>query len=245
MIRRIDYGDYDLIVTLFTLDRGKVSAIAKFAKKSRKRFAGVLELFSLMDVLCQTGRRKGLPVLKEAILNHPFPNIRKSIRKTAYASYWSEMIDTWLEEEEAQTRLYRLFSHTLSTLDRGDMPEAELSILFQMRFMKLAGLRPNLTHCSTCQTGLDRIRNERVAFDLINGGIVCGACPEPKPPRAYLSKGTAKQLKWIEGGDMAKAKRLKLTSRATEEGETFLEAFVPIQLGKKMRSLTVMQQMRR
>ncbi len=245
VIRRLDYGDYDLIVTLFTQERGKITAIAKSAKKSRKRFAGVLELFSLMDVVCQAGQRKGMPVLKEAILAHPFAGIRKNIRKTAYASYWSEMIDAWLEEKEAQARLYRLFRETLATLDGGDVPEAELSILFQMRFMKLAGLGPNLTHCRTCQAGLDRIKTARMAFDLINGGIVCGTCPEPGHPRAYLSKGTAKQLTWIESGDMTRARRLKLTSRATGESEAFLEAFVPIQLGKKLRSLAVMQRMRR
>jgi DNA repair protein RecO (recombination protein O) len=244
MIRRTDYGDYDLIVTLFTLKKGKISAIAKSAKKSQKRFSGVLELFSLIDVVCSTGRRKGMPILQEAMLSHPFPEIRRSIKKTAYASYWSELIYTWLEEEKEQTQLYRLFNDVLATLDDGRMPEDQLSILFQMRFMKLSGLRPNLAYCRICQTDLEQFRNQRVVFDLINGGIICGNCPDPKLARAYLSKGTIKQLQWIENGDMARAERLKLSSRAAHEGETFLEAFVPIQLGKTIRSLKVMQKIR-
>lgn len=244
LIRRIDYGDYDLVVTLFTLKKGKISAIAKSAKKSRKRFAGVLELFSSMDVVCQIGRRKGMPVLQEAILNQPFPNIRRSIRKTAYAGYWSEMINTWLEEKEAQTQLYQLFGDTLTVLDKGDMPEEALSVLFQMRFMKLAGLRPNLTYCRICQNSLERITGKRVGFDLVKGGIVCGKCSDSKQPLVRLSRGTVKQLEWIESGDMARAKRLRLSSQAIFEGEAFLEAFVPTQLGTKMRSLTVLRRIR-
>ncbi len=244
LIRRTDYGDFDLIVTLFTLKKGKISAFVKAAKKSRKRFSGVLELFSLIDVVCSTGRRKGMPMLKEANLSHPFAEIRKSIKKTAYASYWSELIYTWLEEEKEQTRLYHLFNAVLAMLDAGRMPEDQLSILFQMRFMRLAGLGPNLAFCRICRTDLEHIRNQRVIFDLINGGIICGNCPEPERARVYLSKGTIKQLQWIENGDMARAERLKLSSEAASEGETFLEAFVPIQLGKKIRSLKVMQKIR-
>ncbi len=52
LIRRIDYGDNDLIITFFTRDFGKTSAIAKSAKKSVKRFRGVLELFSLLLRKC-------------------------------------------------------------------------------------------------------------------------------------------------------------------------------------------------
>jgi len=53
LLRRIDYGDYDLIITLLTFDAGKISVIAKSAKKSIKRFSGVLELFSVLNVILQ------------------------------------------------------------------------------------------------------------------------------------------------------------------------------------------------
>lgn len=45
LLRRSSYGDYDLIVTLLSLEKGKITVIAKNAKKSRKRFPGMLELF--------------------------------------------------------------------------------------------------------------------------------------------------------------------------------------------------------
>ena len=57
LIRRRDYGDYDLVLTFFTLSHGKVSLIAKAAKKSTRRFAGVLELFSEIDIAGAAGRR--------------------------------------------------------------------------------------------------------------------------------------------------------------------------------------------
>ena len=67
LLKRLQYGDYDLILTLLTQSHGKLSVIAKSAKKSIKRFGGVLELFSGLNITCATGRGR-LPLLKEATL---------------------------------------------------------------------------------------------------------------------------------------------------------------------------------
>jgi len=137
MLRRIDFGDYDLIITFFTRDRGKVSVIAKSAKKSIKRFSGILERFSALRIVCTTGRGKGLPVLQEASMLKPFENIRTDIKKTAYASYWTELIDEWMEKNAKNVQAYHLLEYVLSELDSGSASLEALSILFQMRFMAL------------------------------------------------------------------------------------------------------------
>ena len=143
MLRRIDFNDYDLIITFFTLNRGKISVIAKYAKKSTKRFSGILEIFSVLEVVYASSRGKGLPVLKEAVLKQPFSKIRTDIKKTAYASYWAELINEWMVEGERQVQLYELLRHVLVELNIGKTSEEALSILFQMRFAIMCGLGPN------------------------------------------------------------------------------------------------------
>lgn len=245
MLRRTDFGDFDLIVTFLTLTRGKLSAIAKSAKKSTKRFAGTLELFSELELVCRTGRNKGLPVLEEVSLKQPFGNIRCDIQKTAYASYWAEIINRWIEENEKQEALYHLFAYVLAQLDKGELPEALLSILFQIRFLKLAGLSPNLSECISCRAGTDRTIGGDLNFDLSKGGIVCPNCFNAASHSVRLSKGTVKQLCWLESDDMNKVMRMRLSPAALTESLAFLEAFVPFHLGNKPRSLTFLQQVRR
>ena len=160
MLRRIDHGDYDLIITCFSLTKGKISIIAKYAKKSVKRFSGLLELFFVLNVVCHTGRGRGLPVLQEAVLKHPFSEIRGDIKKTAYASYWAQLIIEWMEEGQKHEPLYYLFLHVLEKLDQGHMSGEALSILFQMRFMDTAGLHPHLNECSICRVEMDRIKKK-------------------------------------------------------------------------------------
>jgi len=245
MLRKVEYGDTDLIISLLTSDRGKLSVIAKSAKVSRKRFQGVLQLFSLIDLVCSTGRRQGLPVLQEASLKQPFPGIGTDIVKTAYANYWAELINIWLEEGEAQKPLFDLFLHALARLDAETGTGGALSILFQVRFLSLSGLSPNLSQCGVCGTILDQMSPDRVRFCTGKGGLVCSRCPAPPGKLMTLSKGTVKQLLWVQGGDLKQAGRIRFDLRAMDEGLALLENFVPYHLGRDIRSLKFLRQLRR
>jgi DNA repair protein RecO (recombination protein O) len=244
LLRRMDYGDFDIIITFFTLKRGKLSLIAKSAKKSAKRFAGILELFSVLQVVGGAGRGKGLPVLQEAALKKPFSAIRADFRKTAYASYWAELICSWIEENVKQVPLYYLFEHVLTDLDSGRTAEEVSNILFQMRFLTLSGHQPSLGHCSQCRMELESITQDKIISDLKRGGILCGNCQTGSVSRRTLAKGTLKQLLWVQSGNLAKATRIKFTQTALKEGTEFLEEFVCYHLGKQPRSLKFLRQIR-
>jgi DNA repair protein RecO (recombination protein O) len=244
LLRRLDYGDFDVIITFFSLERGKLSLIAKSAKKSTKRFAGVLELFSELQILAGSGRGKGLPVLQEAVLKQPFSSIRVDYKKTAYASYWSELIYNWIEENFKQVALYYLFEHVLYELDAGNTEPAVLNILFQMRFLNLSGHRPNLSRCSLCGLELEDFKSSPVAVSLQRGGTLCGNCTRDPAIRLPLAKGTVKQLLWVESGKLAKTTRVKFNKPALVESTNFLEEFVCYHLGKEPRSLKFLRQIR-
>ena len=244
LLRRLDYGDFDVIVTFFTLKSGKLTLIAKSAKKSTKRFAGILELFSILELVAGTGRGKGMPVLQEAVLKQPFSGIRADFKKTAYASYWAELIYNWVEDNYKQDELYFLFEHVLSELDRGQSTEAALNILFQMRFLSLSGHRPHLTACSLCRKELENIQQAKIILDLERGGILCGNCSSHSASRISLARGTIKQLLWVESGNLAKATRMKFSTPALKESTHFLEEFASFHLGKQPRSLKFLRQVR-
>jgi DNA repair protein RecO (recombination protein O) len=240
----MDYGDFDVIITFFTLYNGKLSLIAKSAKKSTKRFAGILELFSVLEVVAGTGKGKGMAVLQEAVLKQPFSAIRADFKKTAYASYWAELVYNWIEENFKQVSLYYLLEHVLTELDRGQTAGAVLNILFQMRFLALSGHRPNLQSCCQCGTGLEDINQDKLVIDSQRGGILCNKCRGGSVSRSLIGKGTIKQLLWVEGGDLAKATRIKFSESAIQEGTDFLEEFVCYHLGKQPRSLKFLRQIR-
>ena len=244
LLRRLDYGDFDLVLTLFTQASGKITVIAKHAKKSKKRFAGVLELFSMLNITCSTSRRSGMPVLQEALLEEPFAAIRGNMLRTAYASYWSELVTSWAEEAQPLDRLYRLLVFILGGLDQQTMDPALLNLMFQMRFLDIAGLCPNLNYCCVCKTGLDGLPHHVSGFDLPRGGLRCHGCGEESGGHVCLSRGTIKQLQWLAQGDLNRVGRLRFSAQGLQEAQRFLETFVPYHLGKEPRSLKFLRQIR-
>ena len=245
LLRKREYGDSDLITVFFCREGGKLSAIAKAAKKSRKRFGGILELFWLLEIVVGRSRGSGLAVLSEASLARPFPGIGANIVKTAYASYWVELVDGWMEPGQANPALFDLLLHVLSRLDVEEGSGAALSVLFQARLLALAGLAPNLRRCGRCEIDLDRVPENRVDIDIAHGSLICRGCTAAAgPQRMAISKGAAKELLWVAEGDLDRAARVRFCAASVEEGLRFLEAFVPFHLGREPRSLKFLRQIR-
>jgi DNA repair protein RecO (recombination protein O) len=247
LLKRIDYGDNDLIVTLFIPNVGKLTVIAKSAKKSKKRFPGILEHFNQLSVVYSQNRRGGLPLLKEATLHDAFINIRTDINKTAYAGYWVELIHLWLEEGHAQDTLYYLLQEVLGALDKGEVSIQVLDIYFQMKFLKLVGLQPHLTSCCQCQIQTDCLLSDEVMVSIKDGGIVCCDCSNLSDSfhkKLALSKGTLKQLIWIAERHLPAAKRVRFSINALKETRDFLEAFVPYHVGRIPKSLKFIKRLR-
>jgi len=244
VLRRRDYGDFDLILTVLSQDHGICTLIAKAAKKSTKRFQGILEPFANLRIVCRQGRGKGMQVLEEATLENAFGCARADILKLAYASYWCELVALWLHEGQARPDVYNLLAYVLNALNQDEAPVKLLSLLFQMRFVGQEGLRPVLERCSCCQIEIEKLAQHQFCIDLRQGGIVCHQCPAPDANQLRLGRGTLKQLLWMTQGDLSMARRVRFSPAALTEATHFLEAFVPYHIGRAPKSLIFLHQIR-
>ncbi len=237
VLRRVAYGDNDWIVSLLTLTQGKLAVMAKSAKKSVKRFGGILELFSVLDVVCDTGPRRRLPLLREAVLTLPYAHIRADITKTAYASYWGEILNTWMMEGKPESELYHLFQWALTSLDTGAAPIDVLSVVFQLKFLSASGLAVPTERCGGCGLGIDAVSYPRLGFDARRGRLLCRHCGGDAPGLLPLSKGTLKLLFWVGTQSLSHIHRVRFTAASETESTRLLEALISIHMGRKLNSL--------
>jgi DNA repair protein RecO (recombination protein O) len=247
LLRKIEYGDHDYIITFLTRSRGKISVIAKNAKKSVKRFSGALDLFSVNHIQCTFPKKNkdSLIILAQTDLENGFANIRYDVFKTTYACYWVELIYLWLEEGKKQTQLYDLLFFVLDMLNQSDIRMEILSLLFQIRFMAISGFSPNIESCENCDTPVDDIQQKSVQFDFKEGKIICNNCLIKRSGYGMpVSKGTLKQLFWINTADIQRADRIKSSLYAIKEGEILLESFIPFHIGREFKSLNFLRQLR-
>lgn len=247
LLRKIEYSDHDYIISFLTRSNGKISVIAKNAKKSVKRFSGALDLFSVYHIQCTYPKKNkhGLTILSQADLENGFINIRYDVFKTAYASFWAELTHFWLEEEKPLPKLYDLFIFSLAALNEGMISKEVISLLFQIRFMDLSGFSPNFEVCHHCGIRMDDIQTPTVRFDFKEGRMVCQKCDKKRSIYGMtVSKGTLKQLFWINNSDIKRADRIKFSRYAIKEGEALLESFIPFHIGREFKSLKFLRQIR-
>jgi DNA repair protein RecO (recombination protein O) len=247
LLRKIEYGDHDLIITFMTRARGKVTVMAKNAKKSVKRFSGSLDLFSLNHIQCVFPKKNkdAMATLAQTDLENGFANIRFDVYKTAYASYWAEMTNLWVEEGKPLPQLYELLLFALEMLDKSDIQKEVLSLLFQIRFMSISGFTPNMQVCENCQTPVDNIPGKILRFDFQEGKIICPRCRVNGSKYGLdVSKGTLKQLFWMNNVDIKRADRIRFSNSAIKEGQVLLESFIPFHIGRECKSVTFLKRLR-
>ncbi|MCF6247738.1 MAG: DNA repair protein RecO [Desulfobacula sp.] len=248
LLRKIEYGDHDFIISFLTQSKGKISTIAINAKKSIKRFSGALDLFSVNHIQCTLPKKKkdALIILSRADLENGYANIRYDVFKTAYASFWVELIYFWVEEDKKQSLLYDLLLFSLKMLSDGAIDKAVLSLLFQIRFMHISGFSPQIETCAVCCTSLDQINQKKIWFDFQDGRMLCQNCIQNKTKHGMMvSKGTLKQLYWINNTPMERSDRIRFSNIAIREGERLLESFIPFHVGRNFKSLQFLNQLRR
>jgi DNA repair protein RecO (recombination protein O) len=165
-----DFAESDKLVTLFTLEQGKLRGIAKGARKSLRRFGGCLEPFARLTV--QTTITNGLSRLTGADVATIYPRIRENLLKIGYAGYACEAVDLLLPEGFANPRLFRLLTSYLEYLDRTP-PEASARRFFEINLLNIMGYRPELNRCATCGSALNTAGQR---FAGAAGDLLCGRC---------------------------------------------------------------------
>ena len=118
-----DYGENDRIVSLFTLEHGRLKGFARGARNSRKRFGPALETLARIDV--QLHHKDGLSSLRSADVITLYSGIRGVLGAIAHGLYACELVECLTPEGQALPRLYRLLATYLERLDSGTVTTAD------------------------------------------------------------------------------------------------------------------------
>jgi DNA repair protein RecO (recombination protein O) len=232
VLRRLDYGEADRIVTLLTREHGKLSAIAKGSRRSKARSAGGLDLFSRSTMMLAKGHN--LDVVAQAQRRGDVRNISGDLQRTAYACLVAEVADKVLEERHPVDEVFELVVTSIERLNAPTRnPRAE-SAWFLMRILELLGYQPQLRDCAGCNQPLPE---EASWFSPLLGGILCRPCAGHGQSGSAVSVNAVKILRVMAGGDAELYDRLRLTPELLREIEAALEAQLEYHLDRHLKSL--------
>jgi DNA repair protein RecO (recombination protein O) len=164
-----DYGESDRIVSLFTLEHGRLKGFARGARNSRKRFGPALETCARINI--QLNHKEGLSSVRSADIITIYPGIRADLGGIAHGLYACELVECFTPEGHPLPRLYRLLSAYLERLDSGIVEGADRR-MFEINLLNILGYRPSLDACSRCGAEFD----QRGALVQQGGELACRFC---------------------------------------------------------------------
>jgi DNA repair protein RecO (recombination protein O) len=168
VLRTYPLREADLLVTLFTRLEGKVRAVARSAKKSRRRFGGALEPLTLVRAYYEDRERQELARLDSCdVLESPLAS-EVSYSRAIALGHVAELLDELLPEREANDAVFRLALAVLARLRGTDvwMPIT----YFELWMARLMGYLPELSECIVCGRTLN---GSRAFFHALSDGLMC------------------------------------------------------------------------
>jgi DNA repair protein RecO (recombination protein O) len=193
VLRSIRLGEADRIVSFVTEGRGKVRAVAKGVRKTKSRFGARLEPTVHVALLLYEGRELDIVTQAEAI-DH-FRGIREDLDRLTRATQMLEAVDQVAQERHANVALYQMLVGALRALAARDAPL--IVPAFFWKLLSIEGFHPLLEVCATCGAS-----DDLVAFDLSQGGVLCGTCGRGARP---LAPGSLGLIRRILGGGLGPA----------------------------------------
>ncbi|BHH82143.1 DNA repair protein RecO [Desulforhopalus sp. 52FAK] len=217
-----DHGESDIILTLFTQDSGRLSAIAKGAKKSKKRFVNKLEIFTYLQIHYQQKNERALAFLSEAEIHTSFPNIRHQLEPYIIASIIREFLLIGVKEGEPDSNIFRLSLWAFQQLDN-QKQSSQVLVVFLIHFYDYIGYRPDFYNCSNCHSTVHPSHSYR--FNSGSGQLLCSNCTEYNRAGRPLSYGTIKMIQNCQVQPIERLHRLKFTGAILSESLQLLHNF--------------------
>lgn len=159
-------NEADKIITIFAKKIGKISVMAKGARKSKKNLGGT-SLFSYCDFLLT--KKNDFYYLNDIDILKNFYNLSKDYDNVFIATYFAEHCCKSIVSDLENDEILLLLINCLNQLDKGKIDKRIILSVFEFKFMQYSGYTPNITNCIFCESEFN--------LNYFNyEGVICDFC---------------------------------------------------------------------
>src|SRR5207302_684216 len=236
VLRRVDYGETDRILTVLTREHGTIGVIARGVRRPQSRLASRTDLVVRSRMQLAKGRGE-LDVLTQAEPVGTTPRSQDA-RRAACAALCAELTDRVLETHHADDEIYTLVAAALQACADTERDPRAAVVWFARRMMERLGYAPRLYECASCARTLPEAA---AGFSVVAGGLLCGDCARLDTAAIECSVRVIKVLRIAASGDAAMWARLRLDTPTLATLEGIVEQELAQHLDRKLRSFEVLR----
>jgi DNA repair protein RecO (recombination protein O) len=236
VLRSFRFAEADRVLHLYTLERGRIGAVAKGVRKTTSRFGGRLEPMSQVELMLHQGSGE-LHTVTGVSLIRPHDRSRSDPYRLRVGLVGLEAMLRLFTEQEANERAFIALTRFLDALDDAPSRAAArpahdpLALAFQLKLLWLSGYLPHLESCVECGAG-----TELVGYLPSAGGAVCSACSTPAA--IPLSPGGLLGIGQLLHRPLAEAAAIELGERAQRDALAVVTASYEYHGGFRLRTLS-------
>ncbi|NDJ35089.1 MAG: DNA repair protein RecO [Chloroflexi bacterium] len=239
VLRRMDLGETDRILTLYTPYHGKIRVVGKGVRRPTSRLAGHLELFMRSDMLISKGRT--LDVITQAEMIDGYLPLRESLGGVTYASHIAELVDGFTQDNDENRDIYLLLAAGLAWMSSTENWQ-RTARYFEIRLLDLVGYRPQLDACVLCGTRLEPVNQ---FYSPYRGGVVCRDCAPGRDGLSPLSLTALKVMRYMQRQPFDRVEQVSLSEQVQRELESVMLRSLTIHLERRLRSVDFLRRLRR
>lgn len=170
VLRTADYRDNDKMLTLFSRETGKIDSLSRGCKKGTSSLLSCSEIFTCG--MYSYYIRQGKYYISQCEIVDSFYTLREDVERFSMAAYIAEASEKAINHDESNERLFSLIANCLYALKTGSA-NLQVLIFFMVKFVDIAGYRPNIYSCVICGKKTLKTGNN---FSCREGGVVCLGC---------------------------------------------------------------------
>lgn len=203
VLRVVAFSETSCIVTLFTREFGKITTIAKGARRPKSPFEAAIDVLAICRLVFLDKSSGAMGILTEAKLERRFRGANRNLDQLYAGYYVVELLSSLNDEGDPQPDLFDFAVRTICEIDSPDLSNERLSqvlLRFELKTLELLGHLPMLTKCVGC--GREKTMLTNVSFGLNLGGILCHTCRRGKSNVVTLSSNGLQFLLNQVGGQI-------------------------------------------
>lgn len=229
VLRATDIRESDRMLTLFSMERGRLSAYARGARKPKSRFLSASQVFCHGEYLLH--QRNGLLILTQTDVIETFYPISGDLLRYAHAAYACDLAAEVVNEHEPSPELFSLLLNALYHYAYHQADPAQVSRIFGLKLMDIAGYRPELSACIHCGK-----EGQALRFDPLEGGVVCPGCRGAWERAGDIGAGTLRAMEFLLDCEFKQGLNLRLIPQAAEEMDRILDQYIESRIEKHLKS---------
>jgi DNA repair protein RecO (recombination protein O) len=240
VIRSMDYGEGNKILTLYTREAGKAAVVARGAKKVNSRHCAISQLFTYGYYTFFKSSASQMGTLSSGEIVNSHHLLREDLYQTAYASYLAELVHRVLEDQEGGEALFNQFAAALDAMEEGK-DTAVVTHLFEMKLLAEAGYQPVLGQCVSCGTPAAEI--ESPVLSPAMGGLLCSRCRHLDAAGLKLDAPVLKLLRLFQQVDLRRLGSVEVKNSTKAQLKQAMRAFMDAHIGVQWKARTVLDQL--